>query len=130
MSAKRAKLLREVGPQRAARKAEVGRCMICRKPFAPADLDGDEIARGAAREECLKHPELTLISCRKCHERTQDEPIEKRLAYAVLFDIDRRCETINELLGTAPTHVTTEGVIGFLMFRKRAKLRRNKQHES
>lgn len=119
VSKKRAKLMREVGPERQARKEALGRCMICGQQTS--QLDADEIARGYSRELCLKHPELTLISCRRCHERTQNEPLEKRLARLMLFEIEQRCQTLNELLGTAPTHVTAEGVIGYLMFRKRRR---------
>lgn len=120
---KTAKLKRETNPERAARKESVGCCMICRKPLPPDELDGDEIARGYARQECLKHPELTLISCRRCHDRTQNEPPAKRIMYIILWEIDQRCKLYCELRGTAETHVTAEDVIAYLMFRKRPKRR-------
>lgn len=124
VSSKRAKLMREVGPERQARKQDVGECMICRKPFAPQWLDADEIARGAAREACLSEPLLTLYSCRKCHTMSQDWPIAKRIAALIRWTIDRTTARYNELRGTAPSHVTGDDVAIYLMFKKPIKPKR------
>lgn len=129
VSDKRKKLMAKVGPEREARKEETGCCMICRKPFPPELLDGDEIARGADREKCLSQPSLTIISCRKCHTESQDWPIAKRIAVVIRWTIDQAAALYNELRGTAPTHVMGEDVITYLMFRKRdaAKTRKKRK---
>lgn len=118
MSDKRKALMKVVGPERKARKAEVGRCMVCRREFPPEQLEGDEIARGAAREQCLSVPELTLISCAKCHRLTQDWPPAKRIALLVAFEIDFKCAKFCELRGYAITHLTRNSVVNYLDYSK------------
>lgn len=129
---KRRALKAVVDPERAAFVEEAHMCILCRLSVA---RHCHEIARGNAREAALSERRLQMPLCEACHtaihESTKENwPPEKQIARRILWEIDETCRLYNEACGTAPTHVTTEGVIGFLMFRKRAKLRRNKQHES
>ncbi len=119
VSANRAKLMREVGPERKARKESTQRCMCCREPLQPDWLDIHEIASGPARQKCLEWIDLQLVLCRKCHDHVQNQPIAKQIALGVRWDIEKRCALYCELTGTAPTHVTAEDVITFLMFKRK-----------
>ncbi len=114
MSRKRKELVAVVGPERKARKADVGCCMVCRQPFPPEQLEGDEIARGTGREKCLSVPELTLISCSKCHVKTQNWPPPKRLALLTAFNLDFACGKYCEIMGYASTHLTRDSVMVYL----------------
>lgn len=121
VSDKRRKLMREVGPERKARKAEVGCCMLCRRALPPSELDADEIARGPAREACLKEPSLILILCRCCHDMSQNWQPGKRIAIGIMFEVDVRCAKYNELRGTGPNHVTRYHVLNYLDYAKDLK---------
>lgn len=116
ISPKRRKLMSDVGPQRLEHKEQVGECMICRKPLPPEELDCDEIARGFAREACLTEWMLLLVSCRACHQSSQDWPITTRIAALLKWIGERACHRYNELRGTAQTHVTWTGVLTALEY--------------
>ena len=91
--------------------------MVCRRKLLPSLLDCDEIARGASREECLKYPELQLVSCRGCHQKTQHLKPEHRIAILIAFQIDNLCELYNRLTGSAQTHITRTEVLDYLKTR-------------
>lgn len=101
VSLKRAKLMRELAPERLARKREVGCCMDCRRVLPPEALDIHEIASGAAREECLRVVELQLVLCRQCHDRLQGAKAALQIAVAVRWYAKRLCERYDELKGYA-----------------------------
>lgn len=109
VSKKRAKLLREVRAQR--RAILEGECMVCRQWQRD---DDHEIARGAAREACLKQPLLQIGCCRQCHDRIQDLPAAEQIAIKIRYLIDLACQTYNEL--RARNTVDSEAVISRLMF--------------
>src|SRR5262245_26294996 len=69
MSKKRAKLMREVGPERKAFVESAWSCMVC---YMEKPTDCHEIARGPAREKALSEPSLWLAVCRRCHELLDD----------------------------------------------------------
>lgn len=110
VSAQRAELMREVGPERLAYKARIGRCMVCGNELPPQELQCDEIARGHAREACLVVWELVLVSCDGCHKKTQDLPITERLALRARFFIAEQARLYSEVRGTAPTHITGDDI--------------------
>lgn len=113
VSAKRAKLMRTVGPARKEFRLAVGVCMLCRQN--PAS-ENHEIANGAAREKCLEVLDLQLCVCRSCHEAIQTAHPADQLALRTIWDIDYRTLKYNELMGR--NRVDTEDVIARLMFRK------------
>lgn len=127
VSDKRKKHMAKVGPERRARKEEIGCCMVCRQLFTPECLDGDEVARGPAREKCLSEPSLTIIDCRRCHEVIQDWPIAKRLAVIERWEADQRAARYCELTGNAPTHVTGADVVSYMTFFKPGPVKRKRR---
>ncbi len=113
--------MRTIGPDRKELKDAVGQCMNCRVLRTADWLDVHEIASGPAREDCLHEPILQLVLCRECHDHVQSLRPAKQIAIHFRWLINYACEKYCELTGTAPTHVTAEDVITFLMMGKRAK---------
>lgn len=115
VSKKRKKLNAGVNPERKAFVEAAGACMVCR--VSPA-VDAHEIASGHAREDCLTEWSLIMAVCRRCHTKIQHMKPEKQIALRTAFFIDQACEKYNELRGTAPTHVTRNGVLNYFSYSK------------
>lgn len=118
VSLKRAALLRSLKAKRQAMKESAGECMVCHRRLPPDSLDCDEIARGHAREKCLDEPLLILVSCRGCHDLTQNWTPTERIALRVRWLIDQVAARYCELRGTARTYVTGAEIVDALYARE------------
>ncbi len=137
VSAKRAKLNREVKGWRAAFINEVERCQVCGKKFkwdtaSPEMMDlgclftrklsVHEIAKGSLRGFAMKHRACCLVVCSKCNCDDLCDyskwPIERQLAVKLITDPEYfDLELFNKVRGRAPTAITLADVVPYLDLR-------------
>lgn len=118
VSKKRAKLMRQVKPERDAYRAEFRMCQLCHRKLAQ---HVHEIASGPARQRALEVRAAWLSLCEGCHRRMHDYsdfPVSRQcavkfLADAECFDLD----VINRLRGRASTAITWADVAVHLELR-------------
>ena len=118
-SKKRQTLERETAAPRHGYKAEFHMCQCCSKALA---TDLHEIARGADREESLKHAATWLALCGTCHEAMDDYaqwPITRQLALKLVSDPGRfDLPLINRIRGRALDAITLSDVVKHLRMKK------------
>jgi hypothetical protein len=126
VSAKRAALMRKVGPARRAYISEIGYCAACwvlDRKFVNERLAVHEIAKGSHREKALSERAAWLVACDHCNcGRLNDYsvcPLELQLVVKLFSDPEHfDLAKVNELRGRAATAIVMSDLLKFVSLKQ------------